>query len=60
MKTCSVKNCYEDRASGDSLFCRTCRATWRKYLHYKNLDFPELSEEMVNKHLEFFQTLQPR
>ncbi len=26
---CSVKNCFEDKNEGDSLFCIDCRDKWR-------------------------------
>lgn len=52
-KTCSVKNCFQDRAMDDKLFCTECRLRWRSYCIDVGLTLDE-TDESVESALEVF------
>ena len=54
-KSCSVKECYEDRANGDSLFCFNCRKDWIQFCKLKGIHEVSIPEEETNIIINKFQ-----
>jgi len=42
---CSITNCQNNKAHGDSIFCSTHRKEWRNYIVKKGINHPYLFDD---------------
>lgn len=49
---CTVRGCYADKQTGDSLFCNECRTAWRVFAVVKGFAYPE---DYYGKNAEYFE-----
>ena len=55
MTTCSVKGCFAEKQSGDTLFCENCRVNWIEQCMMWGIKETIIPEREEDKLIKLFQ-----